>query len=166
MLGLKKKSSNTSNPYYESIHDCPIYVWHQITKDDDLSLLRKENLYKKKSEIVSDNGDEVGEVFFSLLSEYFEEFGLSKFFQKEIEKKIEIINLNLEFVETGDRFILNEIAQTKGELLKIREGNDNSIIDHKKEVALVSKAMNTFIDTKKVSMYQFYTQRLMLENGN
>ena len=163
---FRKKSSNTSSPYYKSIHDCSIYVWHKIRDKEDYSYLLKDNLHALKKDFVEDNSGEASEQFLTLLSEYFEEFGLSKGYKEEIDKKLQLIDLNLKFVNTGDRFVLNFINIANDELKEMQKNNKGIPYDIKKEVAILSKATGNIINTKTTSVYDYYTQRLILDNGN
>lgn len=154
------------NPYYQSIHSTPIYVWKELQKDNpDFSIMLKSNLNKRHLK-----KDSIGlgfEYYIRLIDEFFKEFGITKTFDESISLKKEIISLNLKFNITGDRFLLNIIELKKAQLNKLDNINiDKSINNNfKDEMSKVIESFNVIVDIKELTIYQYYLQRLRLEKN-
>lgn len=131
-------------------------------KDKDIQGIENEDLFKMVPDI------DFEDYFLGLITEFFKEFGKPKQYEREIKIKSEIIDLQLKFASTGDRMLLNGIKILKFKLQKllIDSFDDDNNVDQKKEIASIGKASGVIIDIRKISTFQYYTQRLLLlENG-
>ena len=166
---LKKKSGIKRKSHYNSIYDLPIYNWYKMRKLNDLSFLFKDKS-KHKSELTEEQQKYLTDVYLDMLTEFFDEFGQTKDFKKELKLKSEIIDLRLEYASTGDEFILNDLEMLESELLKKQADNiDKDLnIDEDEQmkiaIAYVGKLLGHPIDTREVSVLQFYTQLVLREN--
>jgi len=155
--GLKRKK------HYNSLYKMPIYNWFKMRLKKDFSYLIKDS--SKHDEPLSEEQSAYFEsIYLDMLTEFIEEFGQSKSLKNELETKSKIIDLNLEFLETGDKFILNSIENLTFKMLKKQtdEVNKSLGIDEKKEmkkeIATVSKTLGKPIDIKAFPVIPFYTQ--------
>lgn len=123
-----------------------------------------ENLYKTKSKIDQDEDYNGSEVFLNMLTEIFDEFGLSKDLQEETKIKDQLINARLQFIETGDRFLINEMTMLDDQ---IEEGKKDIVKGAKfsEELGVVSKNFGALIDPKKTTVYQYYAAKTSITNG-
>ena len=164
---LKKKSSNTflTEKYYTSIFQCPIYSWEAAKETGNFEFLRKKNLFIPRSKVQESKSNNGQKAFLMLLNEIFEEIGIHNEIKETIELKEELLNTNLEFAITGDRFLLNQIKILKAQIDK-KEGGMNHKVNFSKDFAEVSKNSNGVItDPKTTTIYQFLTIRETLING-
>ena len=75
-----------------------------------------------------------------------------------------IIDLNLEFIYSGDKFILNEIDVLKERLLIKQSKNidkDLSVSEDMQEKQMISRVASSLpysIDIRTLSVFKFYTQ--------
>ena len=74
----KKVLSNTTESYYLSIDELPIYNWNKIFETSDLDYLKKNNNKKVKEEFLV-------ELWVKLQNEYLDEFGLESIFKQKLE---------------------------------------------------------------------------------
>ena len=154
------------NPYFQSIHSTPIYVWKELQKDNpDFSIMLKSNL--KRRELKSDSIGLGFDYYIHLLDEFFKEFGISKTFDESMSLRKEITALNLKFNITSDRFILNIIELKKEQLKKLEDIDDDKSrnTNFKDEMSKVIDSFNVIVDIKELTIYQYYLQRLRLEKN-
>jgi len=107
--------------------------------------------------------------YLQMLTEFFNEFGQTKQFKDEIKIKEELLSLRLAFINTGDTFILNDIAILEKKLLDKQASNiDKTLkvdtdLEDKQMIARVSKSLPYPIDIRKISVLTFYTQLTIQE---
>jgi len=162
---LKIKYSRIFKTTYNSIHDIPIYFWFKLRSEEDLRYLFQNKKYHNKP-LNENDAIYLKSLYFDLITEFFKEFGQQKKYKNELELMLKITKLNIKFLETGDRFLLNQIEIFNDRLEKMRLDNiDKSLNlkkediekENKKQIAIVSKALHTIIDVKRISVVQFYT---------
>lgn len=104
------------------------------------------------------NNTVVGEeCYILLLSELWHEFGQSKELKKEIELRQDLMEANLNYLQSNDRSLLNDIKLIKSDLDKLM--NDALIeveYDFDKEVGEVSKHLGRAISQKETSVFEYY----------
>jgi hypothetical protein len=168
---LKKQSLKSQKKRYNTLHDLPVFNWFKCRSNESFSfLLKDKSFYDLDNEALFKKfpGVDFEGLFLELLTEFFKEFGQTKEHKNELKLKMELHGLNIQYLKTGDRFIINHIETVNLKLNELQADNidEENNIDIKKEIALIGKSMGAFIDTKKVTTYQYYTQRLLLlENG-
>ena len=164
---LKPKSGKRQKKRYKTIRKLPAYNWFEcrkeqkfsyLLKDEDLQGLENEELFKRFPKIDFESE------FLELVTEFFKEFGKPKGYEKEIKLKSEIVDLQLRYVKTGERMLLNGIKILKFKLQKLLiDDKDKELgIDQKKEIAAIGKASGVIVDITKITTFQYYTQRLLL----
>lgn len=160
---LKKRFGSKHKEHYKSIFDFPIYNWIKMRKHNDYSFLIKDKTFHG-SEISHGFAQELNDSYLGMLTEFFEEFGQTKDFKDEIKLKSKIIDLNLNFIQSGDKFILNEIDILKKRLLEKQSKNidkDLNVSEDMQEKQMISRVASSLpysIDIRTLSVFKFYTQ--------
>lgn len=145
---MKQSSTilNTTNQYYESIDDMPIYNWNKIMETGNLKwIFINGGTVTKKIAIIWEN----------LQNQYFDEFGLDSDYRKKLRLMKEIVRLNDEFIQTGDRFLLNLINIAEIDLKGIEQQKSFKFYDLLDRVITIKKI---YIDPKTYPVkLWFYT---------
>lgn len=149
-----KHSNNTSDGIkttsfldrvWPSIEEMPIYNWIKTLETGRLEWIFREG----KGRVTK----KIAEHWLNLQQQYIDEFGLDENFKQRIRLQKKLIALNLEFVETRDRFLLNVIRMTEADLET--QGQEKAIkfyqiLDH------VEKYKGFAIDPHKTSVIKWY----------
>ena len=100
----------------------------------------------------------VGEqVYMNLLTELWFEFGQSKELKKEIELRKDLMEVNLLYIQTGDRSILNDIKIISSDLEKLlKESSSQVDYDFDEEISKVAKNLGRAINQKETSVFEYY----------
>jgi calcineurin-like phosphoesterase family protein len=146
-------TSNITGSFYESIDEMPIYNWNKIIETGDLKWIFKNGGRVTKK---------LGEVWVKLQDEYFLEFGLDDTFKKQLRLMKEVIKLNDEFIQNGDRSILNLIHISEVDLQATKKGNTMRFYDLLDRVMSIKKM---YIDPKQYTVVQWYYTLKNLANG-
>lgn len=107
-----------------------------------------------------------------LLTEFFVEFGVPRKFKNELKLKSQIIDLDIEFIETKDAYLLNSINALEAQLLKKQADNIDEVngIDEdaemKRQIARVGQLFGRPIDPRNITVLEFYTQLNYNEANN
>lgn len=165
---LKRLFGRKQKNHFDSIHNLPIYNWFKCRDENDLSyLLKDEPRHGTKEDV---DFEELYSVYMDMITEFFKEFGQAKSKKNEIDLISKIVDANLMFVKSGDRFLLNNINVMNERLRKIQLDNmDNALkvdsrAETKKDIAKVGSSINGFVNTKSVVVVQFYTQLTMVND--
>jgi hypothetical protein len=159
---LKKLFGTKQKNHFDSIHNLPVYNWFKCRDNQDLSYLLKDESKHGSTEGV--DFEELHSVYLDIITEFFTEFGQTTGLKKEVKLISKIVDSNILFIKTGDRFLLNNIYVMEERLRVMKlDAIDKSLkIDTKKEskkdIATVGSSIGGFVDTKKVVVSQFYTQ--------
>lgn len=134
--------------YYSDIKDFPLYNWRECQAG-------KLNFARKKMSVGNEDMD--SESWDAIYDSYIKVFGLGKELQTYLRKVDQVTRMLLEYAETGDRFLMNEINLIQSEIdqLNVEKKGGSSL-----DVAVVnmSKWMGGgFIEERKVTVSQFYT---------
>lgn len=126
-----------------------------MKEKNHFGFLLKENLNIPINKIESDDSSEAYQAYLSMVDEFFAEFGTSDDLKKETRLKRKLIKLYLRHAQTGKRSLLNDIMIVSEDLKKLMK--DVSVVNHDyaKEVSTVGKILNMFINTKKISVYEY-----------
>lgn len=146
---------------YKNINDLPVHNWFLVREKQDFSYLLKD---PKKLNIFEQI--KLKDLYLSILQEFVDTFGQNKTYEKELDLMVKLIDARLLFVETGDRFLINEIEILERQILELKLNEIDIKFDIKKEVALISKTSGFLINLQKTSVYQYYTQRKLLEDAS
>lgn len=149
----KSTTSNITDQYYDSIETMPIYNWNKIVETGELKYLfvNGGRVTKKHAE-----------VWEQIQNEYFKEFGIDPEFKKRIRLMKEVVSLNDEFIQTGDRFILNLINIAELDLKAQKEIKNIRFYDLLDKVMSVKKC---YIDPKQYTVIQWYYALKNLSDG-
>jgi hypothetical protein len=139
----------------------PVHNWFLVREKQDFGYLLKR--YKKLNIFQQ---IKLKDLYLSILQEFVDTFGQNKTHEKELDLKMKLIDARLLFVMTADRFLLNEIEILERQILELKSNDIDIKFDIKKEVALISKTSGFLINLQKTSVYQYYTQRKLLEDAS
>lgn len=145
---------NITEAYYDSIDEMPIYNWNKVIETGDLKWI-----YKSGKGRVS---KALNKVWVELQDQYFEEFGIDDTFRKRIRLMKEVIKLNDEFIQTGDRFLLNLIHIAETDIKSTQQIVGMKFYDMLDKV-MTSKKMH--INPKEYTVIQWYYTLKNLNNG-
>jgi len=123
--------------YNVNIKKITLAIW-AVAKSGDYSILRVyRDLVKKekKEDVWNENKDR--EAWTIVFQEYLNIFGLTKEYVALLELKEQLLYVKLEYIETDDRFLLNEIFRLEAEIDDILNRGDDGDID--KSMILLSK---------------------------
>ena len=158
MSRLKDSSDGTKrtsflSKVWRNIEDMPIYNWVKILETGDLRWL-----FINKGRVT----EKANEHWLTLQQEYIDEFGLDEGYKQQLRLMEKLKNLNLDFVLTRDRSLLNSIRITEIDL--DMDGSKEAIsfyqiLDH------VEKYKGFQIDPKKTSVIKWYYSLKNMSNG-
>ena len=114
--------------FYSSIFDLPVWNWNKIHETGNLNYLYTDE-ERYKFEIFKAN---LEDVWLDLLQEYFDRYGLPKKLARKFKIKKRLVALRCQFVLTGDRSLLNEIALLEGDLKMMNPRDGAKSIDFNK----------------------------------
>lgn len=135
--------------YYASIDTMPIFNWDKC-QQGDLTFTRIDD---------KDVSEQLDAKAWQLLNyEYMEVFGISRSHTKYLMLQKQLICLELELIETGDKFIKNRIRQVRDELQILfveDEGKKGMTIDQ--SMIYLSKFMGFRLDKRSMSVKEYFT---------
>lgn len=157
LLGNRGKEKTV---LYTSIKQLPIINWIDMRSSGDLKHLIKEDHGLSNVLLL--------ETYYSLINEFWGYFGQDKSFKEVINKKLKLLKVKIKFIETGDRFLINEINVLEDELMLLID-EDIKEIDAKsamlREFALINKEFNGGMSITKDTVFDFYTNRKGVISG-
>lgn len=86
--------------------------------------------------------------------DYLNEFGLGYKYENYIELQLELIELNCQFVDTNERFLLNRIELIKAEMREFETIEDSDNLDD--AIVYVSKWLGSVINEREISAKSFF----------
>ena len=126
----------------------PLYNWIKCSRGD-LKYVRID--IKKGQEV----GEEEKIVWEKIYSNYIDEFGLGKLQKKIIKVSKEKALLEIDYVLTGNRFRLTEIALEEQRLKEIVE-NNNKGMSTEQSLVYLSKWLGYHVNSKKISVREYF----------
>lgn len=127
----------------------PIYNWFKIQKTNELTwcLISKRKVNVKQMEVLKG-------ALQTMTDEYIDTFGISDTYRNVLQLKGEIVCLECDYIINKDisRLTFIQLAQQRLEKLL----NENNSTDETKARIYASKYMGFPIDTKKISVKEFY----------
>jgi len=127
-----------------SIEEMPIYNWVKILETGDLKWL-----YINKGRVSEKSNDH----WLTLQQEYIDEFGLDENYKQQLRLMEKLKNLNLDFVLTRDRSLLNSIKMAE---IDLDADSDKQAISFYQILDHVEKYKGYAIDPKKTSVMKWY----------
>lgn len=128
-----------------SIEQMPIHNWQQILKTGDLKFI-----FKSQSGRVSKR---IGDLWLELQQQYIDEFGLDEHFKKLLRLQKKLIRLRMDYVITGDRFLLNLIKITERDIDVLNQGEAAKFYD---QLDAVEKYKGFAIDPNTFTVIKWY----------
>lgn len=139
---------------WKDLDEMPIFNWIKILETSDLNyIFISEGIIVNKTE----------EHWLELQQEYIDEFGLDETYKQRLRLMELLKNLNLDFVITRDRFLLNLIKICEADIQILSAGKTikfYEMVDH------VEKYKGFSIDPKKISVKSWYYSLKNMSNGN
>ena len=131
--------------YYKEIDELPLFNWIKINNG--------KNEYARKDLSIG-NSDEDEKHFEILTDSNYSKFGIGKEYINLLDMYLELSELNLDLVITGDRFLLNRKNLLEGrieDLLK-KDGGNFDVYD---SVVSLSKWMGYRLDVKSITVLEY-----------
>ena len=144
------KSKKRSVPeYYDSL-DAPVSVWQKVHETSDLSwlLLKRIKPNEKLRAFLQNAWDKI-------YNEYLAEFGLSENFISMKQKEIEIAEIELQLILSGDRTLIPFIKIEKEVLEKMKAGK--SKIGFMESKIAIENRFKFQINMRSTSIREFYS---------
>ena len=136
-----------------SIEDMPIYNWVKILETGDLKWLFID---KGRVSTLSENH------WLLLQQQYIDEFGLDENYKQQLRLMEKLKTLNLDFVLTRDRSLLNIIKMTE---IDLDADSDKQAISLYQILDHVEKYKGFAIDPKETSVMKWYYSLKNMSNG-
>ena len=131
-----------------------------------MDFLLKSNLNKPESELETGDIIEGLKSFIVMIDERLKVFGHGKSLKKELDLKLELIQVYLRIVETGDRFLNNTVKILKAQLEALELAQDEKEeYNEQEEIAEVFRRCGGFHNPKKVTVYEYELMKLSIKNG-
>ena len=139
---------------WENIEDMPIYNWIKILETGDLKWL-----FKDKGRVSQKAADH----WLVLQQQYIDEFGLDEGYKQQLRLMEKLKNLNLDFVLTRKRSLLNIIKITE---IDLELSGNKEVVSFYQILDHVEKYKGFQIDPKKTSVMKwYYSLKNMSNNG-
>ncbi len=128
----------------------PLENWIKITEDGDHRYVCKD----------PDNvhGVDIAEAWYKINDEYIERYGLGKLYMRLLQKMKEKALLQLDYVESRDRFKLTEISLAEAEMMSMMS-NKGEGIGVREALIHLSKYMGYRLDPQEVTVSEFFNIR-------
>lgn len=140
---------------WADLEEMPINNWRLILETGDLKHLFKSGKGRVSKRCV-DHWDD-------LQQEYIDEFGIDDNYKQLLRLQKKLTELNLDFVITRDRFLLNVIKMTEADIKDLKKGESVKffeMLDH------VEKYKGFAIDPNKYSVKKwYYSLKNISKNG-
>jgi hypothetical protein len=136
------------NSYYASIEEMPLYNWEKC-QNGDLTYCRVNN---------DETSDALDHKAWEILNyEYMEVFGISRHHRKYLELQKRKTLLELELIETGNRFLKNKIRQTTDEINNVFKEDKGNVMTYDASLVYLSKFMGFKLNKKTISTLEYFT---------
>jgi hypothetical protein len=134
--------------YYDSIENMPLYNWEKC-QNGDLTFCRVNN--DETSEALDGKAWEI------LNYEYMEIFGVSRHHRKYLELQKRKTMLELELIETGNRFLNNKIRQVSDEIQNVFRADKDKQMTYDSSLIYLSKFMGFNQDKRTITVLRYFT---------
>lgn len=152
---LKRRFSRTTkknSSAYLSLDDFPLYNWEKCQKGE-LNFVNADCKPTEKD----------GEQWIDLYNQYLAMFGLGEELEKWLNIKIHLTELRLQFVQSGDKMLLNYIKIAEQDMNKLDPTRIEGMTINQCLVHL-NKWMGQWINKKQITIVEF--KHLMTEYGS
>lgn len=137
------RTSKKSNQSYSTIDDFPLYNWEKCQSGD----MRYVNRDAKSTKF-----DEI--IWLKLYNEYLERFGIGEGLEYFLKLKIHLVKLRLQFIQTNDLFLLNQIKVAEAQMISADPSKLQGMTTQQCLVHL-SKWMGTIVRAKEITIVEF-----------
>lgn len=128
----------------------PLENWIKITEDGDHRYVCKDPEDVK--------GVDIAEAWYKVNDEYIERYGLGKLYKRLLQKMKEKALLQLDYVESRDRFKLTLISMAEAELMSMMS-NKGEGIGVREALIHLSKYMGFRLNPKEITVSEFFNIR-------
>jgi acyl carrier protein len=135
-----------------------MWVWNEVyNKGDLIQLIRKEKPTYKELMIAYDK----------LMNSYIKEFGLSKQQRRLNKLKIQLVRVQLDYIITGQKVLLNKIKLLEKEIESINLlFFKQDSVKFNEFIVILQKWYGQKIDLKTTTVTEFYSIVKVYERGN
>lgn len=149
---------NFKQSVYTDIKKMPVLYWNELVETGDLTCL-----YKRK------NGQKLGlytsrlnDIWLDLQQQHMDEFGIDPMLRARVRAMKKLIDLNIKFVESRDRSLLNLINIEEHKLEETLSGHS---VKFYKLLDLVSTHKGYRIDPEVMTVIEWYHALKNMSNG-
>jgi hypothetical protein len=128
----------------------PLDNWIRITEDDDLRYVCKDPEDTKGVNLV--------EAWYKVNDDYIQRYGLGDLYKRLLKKMKEKALLQLDYIETRDRFQLNLIELAEQEM-RAMMSNKGESIGIREALVHLSKYMGFRLNPKEITVNEFFLMR-------
>ena len=132
-----------SNQSYSTIDDFPLYNWEKC-QSGDMRYVNRDAKSTKYDEII----------WLKLYNEYLERFGIGEGLEYFLKLKIHLVKLRLQFIQTNDLFLLNQIKVAEAQMISADPSKLQGMTTQQCLVHL-SKWMGTIVRAKEITIVEF-----------
>lgn len=136
---------STTKKHYSEIFDIPLLNWEKCL-DGDFRFIRIERVDKHDLSDV--------EAFYKLYDKYLQKYGLTEEHKEYVEAQKRLIELRLQWIETGDDFLLNYIAIAEMDVLKLNPTKEGGMTIGQ-TITILSKSMGQWINKKTITLEEY-----------
>lgn len=145
---LIKLERRYSNRYYKSIEELPVFNWWKLKETKDFKYLLSDSNKKVNRYAVR--------TFKAIDSEFINVFGVDKRFELYLDKVVKLTLIKSEIARTKDKSkkIFADVLELEIEDMLTKQEVDSF---NDKGFSAVSKYLGSSINTKEVTVYDFYS---------
>lgn len=132
-----------SNQSYSTIDDFPLYNWEKC-QNGDMRYVNRDAKSTKFDEII----------WLKLYNEYLERFGIGEGLEYFLKLKIHLVKLRLQFIQTNDLFLLNQIKVAEAQMISADPSKLQGMTTQQCLVHL-SKWMGAIVKAKDITIVEF-----------
>lgn len=149
-LYKRREKRYSLDKIYKSIADLPQWNWIKFHETGNPAYIKVlDNYFGLKLE----KSDRLNAAWNNVISQYIDEFGFSEDFNMILEHKKEIARLQIEYIETRDKYLFNLIEMERLELEDLLV--DNSGVTYEETVMMIEKRVGIPIDPLTISVYKY-----------
>ena len=137
------RTSKKSKQSYSTIDDFPLYNWEKCQSGE----MRYVNRDAKSTQY-----DQI--IWLKLYNEYLERFGIGEGLEYFLKLKIHLVKLRLQFIQTNDLFLLNQIKVAEAQMISADPSKLQGMTTQQCLVHL-SKWMGAIVKAKEITIVEF-----------
>ena len=143
MKSFAIRTSKKSKQSYSTIDDFPLYNWEKCQSGE----MRYVNRDAKSTQY-----DQI--IWLKLYNEYLERFGIGEGLEYFLKLKIHLVKLRLQFIQTNDLFLLNQIKVAEAQMISADPSKLQGMTTQQCLVHL-SKWMGAIVKAKEITIVEF-----------